>query len=154
MSAAVHLQPSDDLRIVYASGNENAPGDPFGECVLILHGDGGARLDNRHAGKARAFTGRIDAATLTRIVDGLNLAGFPVVPPHRISPGATRSLTVRSGDAEHHILPMGWHAAPKIAGYREVFHLLDSIIVEIAGGAIPLIRNAEPGLVREAAAVG
>jgi hypothetical protein len=105
-------------------------------------------------GKTRAWTGTVERAALARFVDGLNGAGFPVVPPHRIPPGTVRTIVVRSAGQEHSTYPTAWHEAKKMAGYGEVYKLLDSIIAELTSNAIPAEGGGETGLVRDAAAEG
>ena len=78
-----------------ATGNENAPGDPFGRIELALEDDGRARLDHHHIGRHRAWTGTVDRAQVQAVRGALATAGFPTVPPHQIPGGSTmRELTV------------------------------------------------------------
>ena len=75
-------------------------------------------------------------------------AGFPVVAAHRTAPGATRTLAVRSGGREMRTSPAGFHEAARTPGYRELYHLLDSIAVDVSRGTLTLLPDARPGLVR------
>jgi hypothetical protein len=117
-----------------------------------LGADGHVRLEQRHVGSFEAWVGYVTRPTLQRLVDGLAEAAFPAVPPHGIPPGATRVLVLRGRSGDLHTPPMAWHAGGRLPGYDAVFHVLDSIIVELTAGRIPMIAKPESGLVRVAPA--
>ena len=141
------LELTDDFVVIYAFGNENAPTSKMGQCILTLEAGGVARLENRLVGRLRSWTGTVDPKVLSRLIEALNASGFPVVPDHSIPPGPVRTIVVRTGAKEFSTYPTAFHEAKSMVGYRESYHLLDSIIMELSGRAIPVERNPETGLV-------
>lgn len=139
--------------MVYQSGTEHAPTDPFGATVLSIYEDGRVELDNRRRGQRRRWRGRIDASNLAELHRTLSEAGFPVVPKHPVPAGsALRKLTVRSPGGEQSIL-VAWHAADSIPGYKDVFQLLDSVVRQTSQDAIKATPDYIPGLVHDTSAV-
>jgi hypothetical protein len=150
----VRLELTADFVLVYTFGCENDPSSPFGRCMLTLYADGRLELDNRARGQARAWAAAIDGRVLAGLITLLDSAGFPVVPPHQIPPGATRSLLVRTRGQQIQTPPTGFHAARKMPGYGEVYHLLDSLVVGASDGALKVVRDPLTGLVHGTAASG
>jgi hypothetical protein len=153
-AAPVRLELTPDFTLAYTCGNEFDPANPFGRCALALHADGRLELDNRVRGQARAWTATIDDHVLADLIRLLNSAGFPVVPPHQIPPGSTRSLLVRSRGQEIHAPLTGFHEARKMPGYREAYHLLDSLVVGASEGALKLVHDPATGMIRGTTASG
>ena len=146
---------SEHGRIEYVSGYENAPGDPFGRCTLVIEPDGRARLDNVFVGRRRAWEGRVAAATLDRLADALRRSGFPAVPQYDLVPGTVlRELSVTGGPVPGRAL-LPWFEVERWPGYDDLFVVLDGLINELSGGAIP-VGPAETlaGAVSDARAVG
>lgn len=131
----------------YAAGSEHDPGDPFGRCTLTVRADGAVTLVNVARGAERRFTGRCAPPVPGRLARLLDAAGFPRVPEHRIPPGPTRRLWTFADGHRTDAPVMGHHEAMAWEGYREVFHLLDSLVVAVSGGAVPVLTDPEPGLV-------
>jgi hypothetical protein len=78
----------------------------------------------------------------------LDRAGFPAVPEFRPVAGATfRTLTVEAGGTTRQAL-LDWHQAPALPGYSEAFDLLDGVIRQLSGGAVPY-PSTQPVLVRD-----
>jgi hypothetical protein len=143
----VPIDLTDDFSLVYSCGNEYDPANPFGQCVLTLTPNGRVRLDNRRFGSSRSWVAWVDLSILVELVELLNAAGFPVVPAHPIAPGATRTLTVRTGGRELRTPPAGFHDVVRLPGYRELYHLLDSIAVDASRSTLNLLPDARTGLV-------
>jgi hypothetical protein len=150
----VRLELTADFILVYAFGCENDPSNPFGRCTLTLYADGRLELDNRARGQAHAWTATIDGRILADLIKLLDSAGFPVVPPHQIPPGATRSLLVRIRGQQTQTPLTGFHEARKMPGYGEAYHLLDSLVVGASDGALKVVRDPLTGLVRGTTASG
>jgi hypothetical protein len=132
--------PSSGHAIYYGTGNENAPGDPFGRTELTLAGDAGARLDHRHIGVHRAWTGRVDPAQLEALRGALETAGFPDVTPHQIPGGSTmRELAV---DGQRVLIE--WYAAENMPGYKEAFAILDSLVRQMSGDSVQATPDTLP----------
>ena len=126
------------VTIRYSVGNEHDPGDPWGRSELVIHTDGSARLDHyfSRGRQPRAWAGHVDAA---------------VPPAGPLPPGtAPRRLTVEAdGTARQAIV--SWHRAPSLPGYAEAFDLLDAVIRQLSGDAVPypaergpVVHGAEP----------
>ncbi len=125
------------LTIHYGTGNENAPGDPFGRTDLTIGPDGSARLDHRHIGQHRAWTGVIDDAVLQRLHAALERSAFPQVDQHPIPPGsALRTLVVESPESGRSGVHVAWHAAKDLAGYDELFEILDSLVRQMSEDSV------------------
>ena len=147
----VSLALLPDHLIAYHSGSD-APTDPYGAITLTLHGDGRARMCNTRRGAKREWQGRVESATLQRLLDALKAAGFPNVRDHRIPAGsALRVLTIQAAGRESESL-IAWHATAEV-GYGHAFAMLDSIIVQMSGGAVTVAPDCVPGLVMDAVAV-
>jgi hypothetical protein len=140
---------SSTARIAYTAGDEHSPTNPWGRTYLSIEPDGIARLEQRHLGRHRAWTGRVDVATVTRLHDALASVGFPEVPPHPVPGGAAiRTLALIEGDHRRAAL-VAWHAAKKLPGYAEVFEVLDSIVRQLSEDSLQLGPNKLPPVVTE-----
>jgi hypothetical protein len=129
--------------VEYDSGNENAPGDPFGRTVLTIDGLGVARLDNTHVGRHRTWHALVDPAVLTRLTGDLRTAGFPEAPLLPIPPGSSlRHLTVSGEMSGRMMLP--WHGVERLPGYGAAFAALDSLIHQISDGDLPVAPDVLP----------
>jgi hypothetical protein len=148
----VHLELSDDFVLTYLCGAEYDPSSPIGHYALTVLADGGVRLDNRRRGQARSWMGAVGNGTVATIIALLNTARFPVVPAHRIPPGATRSLLVQGQGRVLRTPAAGFYEALDLPGYKQLYHLLDSITVETSQGALKVVANPRSGLVHIAAA--
>lgn len=146
----VRLVLADDLTLVYTCGTEYDPSDPFGRSTLTLHADGRLRLDNRARGAARGWTAVVGSDTVERLVALLNAAGFPVVPTRPIAPGSTRTLLVQSRGQEFRSPLIGFHEVERMPEYRQVFHLLDSLIVGASQETLTMVHGPQTGLVQAA----
>jgi hypothetical protein len=135
------------IRYEYAFGFDNAPGDPFGRIELVIEPGGTARLDHRHVGRHRAWTGRIDDTVLRRLKAELERTDFPDVPRRPIPACSTlRTLTTeRNGTRVGNHLP--WHLQEEAAGYVEAFRILDSLACQMSGAAVPAPADALPAAV-------
>jgi hypothetical protein len=133
--------------IRYSVGNEHAPGDPWGRSELVIRADRGARLDHyfSRGREPRAWTGQVDAAVPGELLAALDRAGFPAVPSAGpLPPGAgLRRLTVEADGIERQAL-VSWHQAPSLPGYAEAFDLLDAVIRQLSGGAVPYPAKRGP----------
>jgi hypothetical protein len=115
-------------RIAYSVGSEQNPGDPFGRSALTIEVDGRARLEQFTRTGHTAWTGAVTAAARDDLWRALQEARFPDVPEHLIPPGsAMRSLTIGNNSAH-----IAYHEAETMAGYRDAFFLLDSIIRQLS----------------------
>jgi hypothetical protein len=132
--------------IGYRSGNEHDPGDPFGLCVLTVRKDGTVHLHNRHRGSERHFEGRCATGVRGRLLAALAKSGFPAVPPHRIPAGPTRQVWTIGPQGEAFSPPMAFHESAGWPGYGDLFRLLDSLVVAVSRGALPVVPAPEGGL--------
>jgi hypothetical protein len=119
----------------YSVGNEHNPGDPWGRSELVIHADGSARLDH-HFSRGREL-GELRAA--------LDRAGFPTLPPTPdLPPGASlRSLAVEVDGVARQAL-VSWHHTPSMPGYTEAFDLIDAVIRQLSGEAVPYPTKRGP----------
>jgi hypothetical protein len=126
--------------IRYSVGNEHDPGDPWGRSELVIRADGSARLDQyfSRGREPRAWAGTVDAAALGELLAALGRAGFPAVPPTGpLPPGAAlRRLTVEVNGGARQAL-VAWHRTPSLPGYAEAFGLIDAVIRQLSGDAVP-----------------
>jgi hypothetical protein len=131
----------------YSVGNEHDPGDPWGRSELVIHADGSARLDHHFSRgrEPRAWAGHVDAAALGELLAALDRAGFPAVPPMlALPPGAAlRRLAVEADRVAQQAL-ISWHHTPSVPGYAEAFDLIDAVIRQLSGGAVPYPTKREP----------
>ena len=133
--------------LLYQSGNEHSPTDPFGENTLSVYEDGSVQLVNQHRGRQRTWRGKIEPGLLDVVHKALAAAGFPSVPEHPVPAGsALRKLTVRDATAW-----VAWHAADALVGYRDAFRVLDSLVRQTSLDAVKASPDYVPGLVRDAA---
>ena len=149
-TSVMHIEAP--FRLVYTFGDEFVPTHRYGRVVAQLFEDGRMFVDNVFRGAfTKSFEGVTERATIERILAHLDEGGFPAVERHRILPGATlRVIVVQSGTAEAHNLPIEWSAGQKMKGYGDAFKLLDSMIAELAEGAITMVGAPSSGLVRKA----
>jgi len=143
------------LTIRYSVGNEHDPGNPWGRSELVIRADGSARLEHHFSRgrEPRAWTGHVDAAALAELTAALDRAGFPAVPPAPpLPPGSTlRRLTMEADGAAQQAL-VSWHRTPSLPGYAEAFGLIDAVIRQLSGDAVPYPAADRP-VVSGAAAV-
>jgi hypothetical protein len=143
------LETTSGVRIEYATGLENAPGDPFGRTELVIEPDGAARLEHRHVGRHRAWTGRIDPQVLERLQAALERAGFPNVARHPVPAGATIRTLVAERDGSREGVHVAWHAAKDLPGYDEAFAILDSLVRQMSEDTVKAAPDSLPPAVAE-----
>ena len=135
------------LTIRYSVGNEHNPGDPWGRSELVIHSDGSARLDHHFSRgrEPRAWAGHVDATALSELLAALDRAGFPAVPPTGpLPPGAAlRRLTVEADEGARQAL-VSWHRTSSLPGYAEAFDLIDAVIRQLSGDAVPYPTGRGP----------
>lgn len=134
-------------RLEYSAGNESSPGDPFGRTELTVDGEGNARLVHKHRGIARAWTAKVDSATLRDAWAALERGGFPVIPAHPVPGGsALRTIVARTGDTADggHV---AWHA--RLAGFDDAWPILDSIVRQISEDTVKATPNTLPPVVTD-----
>jgi hypothetical protein len=134
-------------RVVYESGTEFDPADPFGLCVLDLRPDGTADLLNRRRGESRTYQATALPTVFDRLVDHLREAGFPDAPQHDLPAGPTRRVTLHGPATHLSTAPLAFYEAMRWPGYREAFHLLDSLVVAVSQGDLPVIQDAATDLI-------
>jgi hypothetical protein len=131
----------------YSVGNEHNPSDPWGRSELVIHADGSARLDHYFSRglPPGAWAGQVDAAALREMLAALGQAGFPAVPPAGpLPPGATvRRLTMEADGASRQAL-VSWHRTPALPGYAAAFDLIDAVIRQLSGDAVPYPTKRGP----------
>jgi hypothetical protein len=130
----------------YETGSEFDPGDPFGLCVLTLRSGGAADLANRHRGRERHHHATLAPGVFDQLLGHLRHAGFPETPTHVVPPGPTRRVWLRSGEAEVRTAPLAFHEAVEWPRYRELFRMLDSLVVAVSAGELRVISDPLPGL--------
>lgn len=151
-ATAMQLSIGDPFRLVYTSGNEHNPGDPVGSVALTIDGDGTVSVVNRSRGVERQWSGTTERSVIERILGHLQEAGFPAVPPHRIPPGSSlRRISIESAGATSSNFPTEWNAGATMAGYREAYQLLDSIVTEVTERQLKILGQPITGLVRPSA---
>lgn len=125
-------------RIRYDAGNPNAPDDPFGRTLLVLDRTGLARLDNWHRGGTRAWSGSVGLGVMDEVLSHLAAGGFPDWRPRVIVPGAIYTLTVE-GNLPQSVIDNVNTSNPD---YKKALELLNGVIRQLSGGAIPVGRGA------------
>jgi hypothetical protein len=138
----------------YSVGNENNPGDPWGRSELVVGPDGSARLDHYFSRSPRvgSWTGQVEPAATAALRAALDQAGFPAVPVLRPVAGATLRTLVVETDGGREEAVVDWHKAPALPGYAEAFDLLDGVIRQLSGGAVPY-PTTQTAIVRDVAAL-
>ncbi len=91
------------------------------------------------------MAGHVYAAVPGELLAALGRAGFPAVPSAGpLPPGtAPRRLTVEEDGAARQAV-VGWHRAPSLPGYAEAFDLLDAVIRQLSGDAVPYPATRGP----------
>ena len=135
------------VTIRYSVGNEHDPGDPWGRSELVIRADGSALLDHHFSRgrEPRAWAGQVDATVPGELLAALDRAGFPAVPPMGpLPPGAVvRRLTVEADTAARQAL-VSWHRTSSLPGYAEAFDLIDAVIRQLSGDAVPYPARSGP----------
>ena len=141
-------------QVHYSVGNESNPGDPWGRSELVVAGDGAAHLEH-HFSRARtvgAWSGRVDPAALDQLWQALEVASFPAAPTTPFVPGSSlRRLTVTIDGVPAQAI-LDWHTTSTMPGYAEAFDLLDGIVRQLSGDAVPY-PTTQPPIVHDVAAV-
>ena len=106
----------------YQAGSEFAPNDPFGQETLTFTADGGFTYTRRKQGQSWQRQGQADPAVLASIEADLAAAGFPVVPPHSIPPGASLVTLSRTDERA----AMDYYKGRKFDGYGPVIRRCDA----------------------------
>lgn len=121
-----------DATLRYSAGNENAPGDPFGATELVIEPSGRARLDHRHVGLHRAWTGQVDAGALERLHALLDDAGFPDMERFPLPAGATLRTLVAEQEGQRRGVRVEWNRARDLPVWRDAFAILDSLVRQLS----------------------
>ena len=132
--------------IRYSTGRDRDPADPLGRSELTVGAGGAARLDHFFpaGGPARAWTGQVDAAALGALHSALAQAGFPAMPGGALPPDFTvRRLVVEDGGHARRVT-LGWHHTPSLPGYAIAFDILDGVIRQLSGAAVPYTSSRPP----------
>src|SRR5262249_15773332 len=122
-----------------SAGNEYNPMDDLGRVELTIEPDGRAHLVHHEIGRRTQSRGTVDAASLDRLREALERAGFPRVRDHEIVPDAllcTLPLDAGSGPGAL-VCPPGVDGqsvrvdrpAPQYGG---AFTILDSVVAELS----------------------
>jgi len=109
-------------RFTYQAGSEFAPNDPFGQETLSFTAAGDFRYTRRKQGQVWQRQGQADPAVLASIEAGLSEAGFPVVPPHSIPPGASLITLSRADERAS----MDYYKGRKFTGYGVIVTRCDA----------------------------
>lgn len=121
-----------DATLRYSAGSENAPGDPFGATELVIEPSGRARLDHRHVGLHRAWTGQVDAGVLERLRRLLDDAGFPQMERDPLPAGATLRTLVADQDGQRTGVRVEWNRAQELPVWKDAFAILDSLVRQLS----------------------
>jgi hypothetical protein len=121
--------------IRYDAGSEFAPDDPFGRTVLVLERSGAARLGNWRLGRSRAWAGRLDGRVFEAVLSHLSAGGFPERRPAAILPGAAHFTLTVEADPPQSVLDSLY---TDNAGYRNALVLLNGVVRQLSGDAIPV----------------
>ncbi len=135
------------VRVVHESGSEFDPADPFGLCILDLRSDGTADLLNRRRGETRTYHATARSTVFDRLVAQLREAGFPDTPGHDLPAGPTRRVTLHGPASHLSTSPLAFHENMHWPGYGEAFHLLDSLVVAVSQGDLPVVQGAASDLI-------
>ena len=139
----------------YSVGNEHNPSDPWGRSELTLRADRTAWLDHffsRGPGIG-TWTGRVDPAALDALWAGLDRAGFPAEPSGPLVAGATLRRLTTVVDGVTRQASVEWRKAASLPGYAEAFDILDGVIRQLSGEAVPY-PSTQPPIVSSIEALG
>jgi hypothetical protein len=142
------------VRLRYRVGDENDPDDPWGRSELLIDADGSARLEYSlpHDRAAIVRTGQIGVGALDELWSGLDRAGFPatrIAPP--VAGTRLRRLAIEENGGSEEVL-VGWEQAASLPGYAEAFDVLDGVVRELSGDAVPH-PTEQPAIVHEVVTV-
>ncbi len=130
--------------IDYTIGNEHDPGDPFGRIALHIELDGAAKLEHHSRAGNSAWAGQVDTAQIEAFMRALDRARFPSVPQHMPPAGsAMRRLTVEMNGEVQGVL-MTESLGNELDGYKDAFAILDSLAVQLSGGAYKGAKDTLP----------
>ena len=119
-SAPQHQQPIDQhlAALVFESGSEVAPDDPFGLETVMLAGTGELTYERRRDEVQTKVAGTLDPERFRRIVSALLRTNFPSPPQTRFVAGASivRITTMPSRQT----VQLDYFEALRMDGYREV----------------------------------
>jgi hypothetical protein len=135
------------MQLQYQAGNEHSPFDTSGRFVLELDSGGTVRVaHHRRVGAPRRWTADAGTGVVERVLAALDKAGFPAMP--KLAPPlpdtTIRSLSVSGGPTGGVML--AWDAVAGLAGYAEAFEVLDGLVAQLTGLAIPTAAPADPAV--------
>lgn len=135
------LALAEPFRLLYQSGNEHDMRDAFGLIILAIDGHGQLTIEQRARNGMikNHWSGTTERAVIERVLAHLHEGGYPTVPDHKIPRGARlRSIAIESGGDSTHTYPTEWSAVNTMAGYREAYQLLDSMIMQVTANGLKM----------------
>ena len=127
------IRPGD--RIYYTIGNEHNPGDAFGRIILTIEADGSAVLEHHTRSSAATWTGRVDPSAIERIRSALAASSFPDRPREPVPAGSTIRQLELVTDDEPQYAQLTDDQGASLDGYQDAFAVLDSLAIQMSGGA-------------------
>ena len=111
--------------LIFESGSEGAPDDPFGLETVVLTATGQLTYERRRHGVQGKVVGTVDPERFRTIIDALLRTGFPSPPQTRFVPGASivRITTLPSQQT----VQVDYFEALRMDGYREVVRELTQL---------------------------
>lgn len=146
--------PPQDFKLNY----EEAGGiHPWGDVNLYLDHEGKARLENQIVNVRTVWTGRVEAATLKRLLDALHDGNFPQVLPVPeelfVAGAAVARLRIdasgKSGIAEIELQTGNHDPSCQIA-----VHLLESLAFQLSDGFLKQCKNTQLPVVSDVKKLG
>lgn len=145
MTTLTFAHLSDHMTVRYDVGNEYSADSPLGRTELQLTPDGRARLDLVRFGRRATWTADVDISTVNGIREALQASPFPQTPEEPWTAGsAGREVHVTAPEHEDAHAVVEWHVGARLAGYKEVFALLDVIVDQMRGART---GNAAPSVI-------
>jgi hypothetical protein len=128
-----------DTALVFESGSESAPDDPYGLETLRLSESGQLAYDRRRHAFRSNLVGTVEPDRFRRIVEALRRTTFPAPPQTRFVPGASivRITTLPSSES----VRVDYFEALRMDGYRDVVRELS----QLATG----LRDTNPDILAE-----
>jgi hypothetical protein len=135
------------VQVRYEIGNEHSPTDHSGRFLLDLDTDGALRVEHRSwEGPVRVWTASAGPSLRYKLGRVLGAAGFPTPPALPPPPPGSRmrALTVTGTPDGSVLLPA--REAAEVPGYAEVFALLDGLLAQLSGRAVPGAAGPDPAV--------
>jgi hypothetical protein len=116
---------SNETALVFESGSESAPDDPFGLETLRLSESGQLTYERRRHELRSNVVGTVEPDRARTLVEALRRTSFPAPPQTRFVPGASivRITTVPSNES----VRVDYFAALRMDGYRDVVRELSQL---------------------------